>query len=72
MEKVKGFVQHYSEMPVTGGKTRSFHLATFQSKFAFINRMAAAVTRIERARRFLEATQFSVDCMQWMQERGQD
>ena len=40
---------------------------TFQPQFTITNRMTAAITRIERARGFLEAAQLSAD---WVREMG--
>jgi Fic family protein len=40
----------------------------FQPKFTITNRMTAAITRIERARGFLEAAQLSAD---WVREMGE-
>ncbi len=40
----------------------------FQPQFTITNRMTAAITRIERARGFLEAAQLSAD---WVREVGE-
>ncbi len=42
-------------------------MSTLQPKFTITNRMTAAITRIERARGFLEAAQLSAD---WVREMG--
>ena len=41
---------------------------SFQPQFTITNRMTQAITRIERARGFLEAAQFSDD---WLREVGE-
>ena len=43
-------------------------LSTFTPKFTITNRMTTAITRIERARGFLEAAQLSKD---WVREMGE-
>jgi len=44
-------------------------MASFDPKFAITNRMTAAITRIERARGFLEAARLSDD---WVRDMGND
>ena len=43
------------------------NMSTFSPRFIITNRMTAAITRIERARGFLEAAQLSAD---WVREMG--
>ena len=43
-------------------------MSTFTPKFTITNRMTSAITRIERARGFLEAAQVSPD---WVREVGE-
>ena len=43
-------------------------IMAFHPKFTITNRMTAAITRIERARGFLEAAQLSDD---WVREMGE-
>ena len=42
-------------------------MSTFQPKFTITNRMTAAITKIERARGFLEAARLSDD---WLRDMG--
>lgn len=52
---------------MTSRKAGNTVKSTFQPQFTITNRMTAAITRIERARGFLEAAQLSAD---WVREMG--